>query len=557
MRKQIIPLRPQPIPLIGILVLIPFIGIAVSCGNIGGDSTGSSGGGSNWIGPSTLPNAPSAFTITAVADTRINLAWTDNATNEDGFMLERRVGSGTYQQIALVNANVITYSDTTISPATPYTYRIASYNATGNSDYSNEASTTTLIVKRWGGPENDAAMAVARDSAGNIYTTGWTNSYGSISSTPSEMFVIKYDSAGSLLWQRTWGGGGTDGGNSIAVTQAGDIYITGSTDSFGVVSTTDVFLIKYTTDGSLVWQRTWGGNSSDRVFEVALDENAVPVHIYVTGATNSFGSGYDDAFLLSYDASGTLNWQRVWGGTASDGANALNVDSLGNIYVAGGTNSFGSNSYDAFLLKYDSSGSLVWQRTLGDIGDEITKDIVIDASDGIYITGDAIGYGTGAYDIFLANYNSAGTVVWQTIWGGPAGDELAQTIGVSGQNIYVSGYTNSFGDQTNNIFVLRYDLNSVVQSQKLWGTTGADMAYTLVPGLANNVYLVGETNGANGDMRTISGTISDSAAASSTPTGTQNFPVGTETTPAGFEETPTGIETGSTNSDAIMIMVTF
>lgn len=549
MRKQVIAL---------LLALITFAGITAGCGsNLGGDSSGSSGGGSNWIGPATAPSAPSALTVTAVTDARINLRWTDTATNEDGFRLERRTGSGAYQQINLLNPNAITYSDTGLLAATAYTYRITAYNTTGDSDYSNEASATTLIVKSWGGAGDDAALSVARDSAGNTYTTGWTNSYGAITSSPSEMFVLKYDASGNLLWQKTWGGGGSEGGNSIAVTQAGDVYITGSTDTFGVVSTTDVFLLKYTTDGVLVWQRTWGGSNLDRGYKVAIDEAAVPAHIYVTGISNSFGAGYDDAFLLSYDASGTLNWQRVWGGTATDRANSLAVDSSGNIYVTGGTNSFGSTSYDAFLLKYDATGTLLWQRTLGDIGDEIAKDVAIDLTNNIYIAGDAIGYGTGAYDIFAASYNSAGTAAWQVTWGGSAGDEVAGGIAVSGANVYVGGYTNSFDDQTNNIFVLRYNLNGVIQSQKLWGTTGDDWAYGLVAGGSNNAYLVGETKATGGELKTISGESAISSAASATPTGTQNFPTGTETTPAGYQDTPSGIETGSTNSDAIMIMVPF
>jgi hypothetical protein len=94
-----------------------------------------------------LPGAPSGLTATSVATDQINLTWTDNATNETGFKIERKTGAGgTYAQIATIGASITTYSNTDLTPGTSYFYRVRATNAGGDSAYSNEASATTLTT---------------------------------------------------------------------------------------------------------------------------------------------------------------------------------------------------------------------------------------------------------------------------------------------------------------------------------------------------------------------------------------------------------------------------
>jgi transcriptional regulator CtsR len=90
------------------------------------------------------PNAPSNLVATPISSSQINLTWQDNSSDETGFKIERKTGSGSYSQIATVGANVASYSDTYLSASTTYYYRVSAYSSAGNSDYSNEASATTL-----------------------------------------------------------------------------------------------------------------------------------------------------------------------------------------------------------------------------------------------------------------------------------------------------------------------------------------------------------------------------------------------------------------------------
>ncbi|MBW2078466.1 MAG: fibronectin type III domain-containing protein, partial [Deltaproteobacteria bacterium] len=95
--------------------------------------------------PSTIPIAPSSLSATSISTSQIDLSWVDNYYGEQGFKVERKQTGEDYSQIATVGENVTTYSDTDLNEATTYYYRIRAYNAAGNSDFSNEASTTTFI----------------------------------------------------------------------------------------------------------------------------------------------------------------------------------------------------------------------------------------------------------------------------------------------------------------------------------------------------------------------------------------------------------------------------
>src|SRR6266850_3383422 len=123
-------------------------------------------------------------------------------------------------------------------------------------------------------------------------------------------------SAGQLSqeWAHSWGGAADDGAGSIAQDSAGNTYVTGRTESFGQ-GNGDVLLLNYDARGNLVWARTWGGSGDEAGYGVAVDQAG---GIYVAGRTSSFGSGWFDALLLKFDSSGTLLWARTWGGGSYD-----------------------------------------------------------------------------------------------------------------------------------------------------------------------------------------------------------------------------------------------
>ena len=175
-------------------------------------------------------------------------------------------------------------------------------------------------------------------------------------------------SSGDLAWQRTWGGTEYDWGprSAVALDSPGNAYVLGTTPSFGA-SKGDVLLLKFDPSGNLLWQRTWGRNEPNFGWGLALDSSD---DIYITGVTQSFGGTGHALFLVKFDSFGDLLWQRTRGGndTAGCGYNVA-LDSLGDVYVVGITESAASSGSsdgdhrigeDALLLKFGPSGNLLW-----------------------------------------------------------------------------------------------------------------------------------------------------------------------------------------------------
>jgi len=324
------------------------------------------------------------------------------------------------------------------------------------------AQSGLIFQKTWGSIDNtEVGNGVALDSLGNIYVTGYTYSFGpgNLTARPA-LSLLKYDSTGTLVWQRIWSGNGSGGeiGSAVAVDSSGNIYVTGWTSGYGA-GMSDILLLKFNSSGSLVWQRTYGGSDDDQGSSVAVDSSG---NIYVTGGIREFGAGSDDVLLLKFDPSGNLLWQRTWGGIHLDYGSGVAVDSSDHIYVAGTTASFGTGLSDVFLLRFDSSGDLAWQKTWGPHQPSFASGngVAVDSSGSIYVTG----YFGAPYDILLLKFDSSGSLIWQRTWDGGSWDYGEDVAVDSSGGIYVGGYISAY-----DVLLLRFDSLGNHAGQVTWG----------------------------------------------------------------------------------------
>ena len=159
----------------------------------------------NLIVTSSLPSPPSALTATAISTSQINLAWTDNSTNEDGFLIERATDNGgspgTWAQVATVGANVTTYNDTGLSINTTYWYRVRAYNSGGDSDYTTPASATTLPLPPLA-PTNLTATTVSTSQINLAWTDNSDNEDGFYIERARTMAAFRARGRKSPPWAR-------------------------------------------------------------------------------------------------------------------------------------------------------------------------------------------------------------------------------------------------------------------------------------------------------------------------------------------------------------------
>ncbi|MFX1273627.1 MAG: SBBP repeat-containing protein [Promethearchaeota archaeon] len=298
---------------------------------------------------------------------------------------------------------------------------------------------------------------------------------------------VNTSSTPSVDWYYTWGGSGDDEGEGITVDSSDNIYIVGSTESFGA-SNKDICFMKFNPIGSVVWNYTWGELHSDRGFDIAVDDSG---DLYIAGKTYNFGAGYGDMCLVKFNSTGGFEWYHTWGGGDGDGGYGIALDAAGNAYVCGSTHSFGAYNGDICLVKFNSTG-VEWNYTWGGAGMDIGYGVALDAAGNAYVVGETDSFGAGYTDVCLIKFNSTG-VVWNYTWGGGYYDwGYGVDVDVAG-NAYVTGrtYTDSVGGT--DVCLIKFNDAGVVDYYT-WGGSEWEGGYDIVLDAEDNAYIVGDTN---------------------------------------------------------------
>jgi uncharacterized delta-60 repeat protein len=348
------------------------------------------------------------------------------------------------------------------------------------------AGGVTYWISTLGGAGSDLGRGLAIDSAYNFYALGNTGSTGA---GINDFLLAKHDSSGTIQWQRVLGGAGTETASSVAIDSTGNVYVLGSTNSTGA-GNSDFLLAKYNSVGTIQWQRILGGASDENGNSIAIDSSD---NVYVFGLTSSAGAGFTNFLLAKYNSSGTIQWQRILGSTGDEQGLGVAIDSTGNVYVIGMTSSAGAGSIDFLLAKYDPSGTIQWQRVLGGAGVDWGQSVAIDSSNNVYVLGYTNSTGAGSNDFLLAKYNSSGTIQWQRVLGG-AGSDVGRGVSIdSSDNVYVIGQTASTGAGSNDFLIAKYNSAGTIQWQRVLGGAGSDVAFSIAIDSSDNVCVIGQT----------------------------------------------------------------
>jgi uncharacterized delta-60 repeat protein len=322
--------------------------------------------------------------------------------------------------------------------------------------------------------------------------------------------ILNSQVTGGGYWISTLGGAGNERGKAVATDSLDNVYAFGFTDSTGA-GNNDFLLAKYNSAGTVEWQRILGGASGDTGQAVAIDSAD---NVYVFGFTTSTGAGSNDFLLAKYNSSGTLQWQRVLGGASSERGYAVAIDSSNNIYVAGEVSSAGAGNNDFLLAKYNSSGTIQWQRVLGGASNERGQGVTVDSSDNVYAFGFTESTGAGNYDFLLAKYNSSGTIQWQRVLGGVSYDNGNSVAIDSSDNVCIIGETTSTGAGGNDFLLAKLPSNG-----SLTGTyvlDGVDIVYATSTLTAGTSTLTAATSTLTAATSTLTAGTSTLTAATST-----------------------------------------
>lgn len=396
--------------------------------------------------------------------------------------------------------------------------------------------------------------------------------------------VGKYDPSLPLtidpdrIWGTYYGGSSLDFGWATAVDNADNVYLSGHTASEEGIAMGgyqneiawdfDAFLVKFAADGTRLWATYYGGISTENAHGVAVDSDG---NVFLAGTTGSeadiafngyqnTGGGSNDAFLAKFNSAGVRQWATYYGGAQHEVGRNCAVDAANNVYLTGGTksssaiamgghqNSHGGGNYDAFLVKFAPDGTRLWGTYYGGSVDDQGNSCVADGTD-VYLTGFAgpgdiasggqqNTYGGGDRDGFLVKFNSAGTRLWGTYYGGSEEEEGMDVAVDPSGDVILSGYTTStsgiatagahqetYGGGARDAMLIKFNSSGVRQWATYFGGDENDLNWTCAVDASGGIAIGGITESTsaialNGFQMTIGGN-EDIFLAYFDPNGTQ------------------------------------
>ncbi|MEW5676197.1 SBBP repeat-containing protein [Flavobacterium enshiense] len=399
------------------------------------------------------------------------------------------------------------------------------------------------------GSDYVGSRSISLDNNENIYTIGNystnTFTYGNLTLTnisqnsARDSYIAKHNSLGEIIWLKGISGINNEEILKVNTDNNNNLYVLGAFNSPSITigSTTltnsgsyDIYLAKFNSDGDLIWVKNISGTNSESAEGLTVDSsgnvyvggrfNSSSITIGTTVLNNTTSSGA--AFLLKFDSLGNPIWNKVINGSSDDYIEAISVDSLGNVFVAGGfysptlsfdtTNLNNTNNYkDIFIAKYNSTGIFQWAKKIGGTNDDDVRNIKLDNNGNLYLTGHfsspilTLGTTTltriSSQDIFLTKYNTNGNLVWAKKAGNSSYNTSTGLTIDSNNNSYISGaYFSSitFGNlpelvsQGNqDVFLAKYDSSGNEIWSKSNGGIFNDFGFALTSNQLNEIFLTG------------------------------------------------------------------
>jgi len=359
-------------------------------------------------------------------------------------------------------------------------------------------------AKTYGGPGADGGRAFCQTEDGGYLIVGYTFSPGS---SDADALAIKTDAEGNIAWSRLLGGSGTEYGNACSIVDDGYLIL-GYTTSFGSGSK-DVYLVKLDKNGNELWSKTYGGNSWDVGTAICRAENGGH---YICGYTHSFGWGEEDIYLVSIDLDGNEMWSKTYGGFRIDMANGVHSTPDGGCLISATSGSYSANT-DFFLTKIDANGEQEWAqsyRATGEHGHDFDwcKNSSTTRDGGCVLTG----YSdcNDMMDVVVIKTDAEGNEQWHTSFGNEPFYDYGNSVMQQADGGYISvGITKSMTEPkadnrktyNNDIYLVGLDTGGDIIWERTVGGPGAEWANAMLFVQGGDLLLLGHTDrGVSGSL---------------------------------------------------------
>jgi hypothetical protein len=348
----------------------------------------------------------------------------------------------------------------------------------------------TAWTRTYGARDDDFARAITKTDDGGYIIVGYTG----VMPDNFDVYAIRIDPAGNVKWQTTYGGKEWDTGSDVVQCDDSGFIIAGYTNSFGK-GWNDAYIIRTDGDGTVLWQKTFGGSNEDGASSVIQTTDGGFV---IAGETMSFGSGDYDVFVVKIDDKGNFLWKNTIGGTDCDGCQAIQQTYDGGYIIVGDTKSSGKGWHDMNLIKLDAQGKVCWSKTYGGKDFDCGEAVKQTRDRGFIITGWTRSFGAGLSDVYVVKTDREGEVLWERTYGGTQHDFGFNVEQTFDGGFLVIGDTKSFGAGWYDVYVIRTDERGDTLWTRTYGGTQPDEAFSLHPTRDGGYLIAGSTKSFGG-----------------------------------------------------------
>ncbi len=375
--------------------------------------------------------------------------------------------------------------------------RVGNFTATIILEHPNKADATitgtTFEINKgtwdkvFGGSRSDVGTSIVQTSDGGLAVTGSTESKGA---GGDDFWLLKLDaSLGTIVWEKTFGEKYNEKNPSLVQTSDGGVAVAGHKQDDK--SYYDYYILKLSALGTIVWEKTFGGSKNEKNTSVIQTSDGG----FALGGTRLQSAGGDyDGWVLKLDASGSIVWNKTFGGNKSDKVQSIVQTSDGGFAVAGYKASNSRGSYDAWVFKLNASGNKTWEKTFGGSNVDTAVSIIQTSDGGFAVTGQTNSEGKGSADMWILKLDASGTMVWKKVFGWHGYDIGHSIVQTSDGGFAVAGYTESKGSGESDFWVLKLDALGTMVWEKFFGGNDFDVAESIVQTSDGGFAVVGYTN---------------------------------------------------------------
>ena len=296
-----------------------------------------------------------------------------------------------------------------------------------------------------------------------------------------------------FTWKTTVGSSTKDVAMSVVALDGGDVAVLGTCKKSGGFGhgREDLCVVRVNDKGKSIWRKAFGGKKRDLAGAITKTSDG---NLVIVGYGESFNKAGDkDAYLVKLDTNGKMLWQKAYGGDDAEMLLGVAATKDGGVIAVGSTESFGKGESDIYLVRLDKDGKQLWQKTFGGKREDVANAIVALADGNFILAGSSSSYNAGDKDFYISKITPDAKQIWAKAYGEEQDDEVHGITATKEGGCVIVGATESYGSKHDDVDVMKLDKNGEQVWHRLYGYKSIEYANDVIATPEGGYLVVGTT----------------------------------------------------------------